>query len=406
MFTILLSFANNRENPLPTLSQEDDALYNTLVPYSKQMDVRILRDSFITTEKLSNCLIKNREELWLVHYGGHANEHELDLEDIPAQATGIAALMAHCPNLVLVVLNGCATQGQVTDLLEAGVKVVIASSVSVGDKAATRFAETLYENLAKGETIQIAFELAKGATDVFRADIDWQRRMSFGRKKAGKNQPLWGIFYQDEMEAILDERLPGFSEQDPRIYLSHDSTDPIVNQLYKSLQNVGYSIIQDKMDLEYGGLISDFVAGMGESDLILVFISDRYIRSPYAMYELHEIARNCKWDKQLFSQKVLPIRLEGIQLGDPNALDPYFDFWEAEESRWKTFIQKRLGKVGKAQMDRYDKILQINQQLGQLLGWLSDIYAGSLDRLVIDDFQIVKDEIERRLRNDTESKKK
>jgi len=46
------------------------------------------------------------------------------------------------------------------------------------------------------------------------------------------------------------------------------------------------------MDLGYKGLISEFMQKIRQGDCIVVVVSDKYLKSPFYMYELLEISRN------------------------------------------------------------------------------------------------------------------
>jgi internalin A len=87
----------------------------------------------------------------------------------------------------------------------------------------------------------------------------------------------------------------------PTVYISYAWGDPqetgvsredIVNQLYETLIREGYNVKRDKMDLEYKGLISQFMADIGRGDCVVVIISDKYLKSPYCMHELLAIYQN------------------------------------------------------------------------------------------------------------------
>ena len=86
-----------------------------------------------------------------------------------------------------------------------------------------------------------------------------------------------------------------------------------MDTLYENLvkEKEEYQILRDKMNLNYGGLISQFMKETSEKGTSLWFLSlDKYIHSPYCMWELYEIGRNCNFDKELFSQRILPIPVE------------------------------------------------------------------------------------------------
>ena len=226
-----------------------------------------------------------------------------------------------------------------------------------------------------------------------------------------------------ELEELIEEqeesipvkpqgpKIPPKVKDIPRVYFSYAWGDPeegtgksredIVNALYESLdrEEKNYQLFRDKMNLNYGGLISEFMEDIGEGDLIVVFISDKYIRSPYCMWEMCEIGRNCKFDKQLFINRILPIPVERLLLHKAEVLEPYFEHWEKELETWKGFIERRVkkGNASEAQMMRYKKTQEIGQKFGDLADWLVDINASTLKLLKEDDYSKVKETIQNRL---------
>jgi CHAT domain len=192
MEVLLLTFANNREHPLPTLASEYAALNKILSP-------RVLRQHFLawsvshaTLDDIAYYLTLFRDRLSLFLYSGHAGRDLLLTEDGASRAGGIAHLLGQCKNLKVVVLNGCSTGGQVAALHAAGVPLVIATSAPVGDEIATQFSEHLFHALETGLTIGEAFEQSIGVA-LSRKDLNVARGV-FNLAPDQANQPLWGIF--------------------------------------------------------------------------------------------------------------------------------------------------------------------------------------------------------------------
>ncbi len=96
-----------------------------------------------------------------------------------------------------------------------------------------------------------------------------------------------------------------------------ESREKIVDELYESLKNDGYQVVRDKMDLGYKGLISNFIKRIGKGQIVIVAISDKYLKSPYCMFELLEIYRNARLEKDEFVKVIFPIRVESIALNKP-----------------------------------------------------------------------------------------
>ncbi len=175
-----------------------------------------------------------------------------------------------------------------------------------------------------------------------------------------------------------------------------ESREDIVNKLYDSLNADGFALKRDKMDLGYKGLISEFMKDIGRSNLIIVAISDKYLRSHYCMHELNEIYRNARQEKEEFSKRVFPIRAESIKMSDPLVIDEYLSFWEEEEKKWETLVQKRTGSVG-AYFGTFNNIKEINNNIGNLMAFLQDMNSLSKRLLAEADFVPVKDAIRQRL---------
>ena len=170
-------------------------------------------------------------------------------------------------------------------------------------------------------------------------------------------------------------------------------------QLFSMLQNDGFTVIRDKTERDYGGLISEFIKETSKGDLVIVIISDAYLRSPDCMYELYEIARQNRFEAHDFAHRILPILLEEINLDDIDIQEKYFDYWEAEKAKQGEFVQKRLqrGNLTQAQSDRFGRVQNVEQNLGNLIGWLADIYSSTLKLLGEDDFEVIKEAVKKRL---------
>lgn len=224
MSAIFLAFANDPNNRLPTLSQEDDQVYATLSRRAAQQHFTLHRDSFSTTTKIAEFLVLYRDSLSIFLYSGHAERDALLLEDETAQAQGIAQLLGQCPNLKIIILNGCSTGGQVERLLQlASNPIVIATSAPVNDFAATQFSIRFFQTLSEQfDTVENAFEAGIGA-----AQLTSQAATRAGREQLPGNtqqEPVWGIFYNPAAGVNLSWALPtdlsmSTAGQEPNAYL-------------------------------------------------------------------------------------------------------------------------------------------------------------------------------------------
>lgn len=170
-----------------------------------------------------------------------------------------------------------------------------------------------------------------------------------------------------------------------------------VDKLYKTLMKDGFAVKRDKMNVGFGELISQFMNKLGQADLIVVFLTDKYLRSVYCMWELCEIHRNSKLEAHLFAQRVLPIRLEEINLSKPRTLTKYHSHWEELFQEWDEYFDKFRNKAKGPQWDEYQKIRTINDQFGEVVGIFNDMNAIDRDILADNGHDIIKETILRRI---------
>ncbi len=207
MDVVFLAFANEEERPLMALKNEDDAIMGSLAPRQAAQHFMIHRDSAATIDKIANYLSLYRDNIVLFHYAGHADGKSLHLGSEAARSQGVAELLAQCPRLKLVVLNGCSTKGQIKYLRECGVKAVIATHAPIDDNKAETFAQRFYQCLANNDDVNTAFDTAiaqvrSGADQsVFRSSSwDGEEESDFD-----PNEPMWALIADDE---VLQWRLP------------------------------------------------------------------------------------------------------------------------------------------------------------------------------------------------------
>lgn len=178
-----------------------------------------------------------------------------------------------------------------------------------------------------------------------------------------------------------DEREPG------------ESREKIVNELYTSLIRDNFRVIRDKYNLEYKGFISEFMTRIGKGKCVVVAISSKYVKSPYCMFELYEIARQSNFDKHLFADKVVPIMAEFIDFADAAVIDEYLTYWNNEYNEWNELIKRHAGQLAVEQMQRFDKIRMIHQNFGKLAEWIMDMNSLNPRLLAADNFGIIKEAI-------------
>lgn len=219
---ILTAFANDQGRFLESLQQESDAISDALRAKKDGGIIDLEVQQGATIGRLFDLINRYSQDLAVLHYGGHANGSALDLQaaggtNAEAHGGGLAQLLGTLPNLKLVVLNGCATQGHVEQLLAQGVPAVIATSAPVEDNIALQFAREFYTALADpaaSRTIDFAFARAKALVATAKGDaISFETRgTSFGDPEppvVGVDK--WGLYATKGKEVAFAWTLPDHS---------------------------------------------------------------------------------------------------------------------------------------------------------------------------------------------------
>lgn len=104
--------------------------------------------------------------------------------------------------------------------------------------------------------------------------------------------------------------------------------EDFVNRLDIALQANEITIVRDKRDLAYKGLIKEFMKRIGHGKCVILAISDKYLKSRNCMFELLEISKNGQ-----FYERVFPIILPDAKIYDPADRVDYVIHWDNEIQR-------------------------------------------------------------------------
>ena len=114
----------------------------------------------------------------------------------------------------------------------------------------------------------------------------------------------------------------------PEIFISYawgGESEAFVNKLDTTLQAQGITIIRDKRDLGFKGLIKEFMQRIGCGNCVIAVISDKYLKSPNCMFELAEVAANGE-----FYDRIFPIVLSDAKIYKSVARLVYIKHWDQE----------------------------------------------------------------------------
>ena len=161
------------------------------------------------------------------------------------------------------------------------------------------------------------------------------------------------------------------SNDERKVYISYawgGESGRIANELDAALQASGITVIRDKRDLGYKGMIRDFMQQIGRGYAIVVIISDKYLKSPNCMYELVEIARN----KDVY-YRIFPVVLEDADIYDPVHRIKYIKYWEEKLNELDEALKSISSANQQGLRDEIDSYDEIRDNIAHLTFLLKDM---------------------------------
>jgi len=189
----------------------------------------------------------------------------------------------------------------------------------------------------------------------------------------------------------------------PKIFVSYawgdDSSDDarkrgeVVERLCETLRKEDWNIIRDKNAVRSGDLISDFMKLIGLADHVIVVLSDKYLRSPYCMIELHSIYQRSVGDKEDFLRRIIPLMLADAKFGTPEDRVEYARHWETRYLKLKS----NLDYLAVDDFRLYQNMKKWYVDVGDMLAYVNDVLVPcGFDNIVKDDFAALRQMLQRR----------
>ena len=245
---ILLMFANQQDAYLDKLKEESKIINTILSGHDDKGTIKVFREESATIKDMNDALLRFESRVAIFHYAGHADGGSLHFEGGEGNASGIAELLGTLPNLQLVFLNGCSTQGQVEYLMDNGVKAVIATAVPINDEKAVVFAQNFYRALSNFHTIGSAFERTVSLMKTiyggeFSATIVRRGEQAFFDNK---EQMPWGLYLNEGGDEALTWEIPAYREtvQQPHTETLNFKVNQELQEVIKAILDINPALEQ------------------------------------------------------------------------------------------------------------------------------------------------------------------
>jgi hypothetical protein len=210
---IFLAFANDKQNYLYNLTTEQRNIRSELENAERAGLCEVVYETDTTLESIFDVFQKYRGRVAIFHYGGHADDYKMLLEtraggSTVAHSAGLSTFLARQDGLQLVFVNGCCSQNQALELIDAGVPAVVGTIQPIEDQIATDLSTRFYRGLAIGESIDRSWKAAMEMVKSIKGE-DAYRGM--GRTAQTLSAFPWNLHYRDGADKVKDWNLPAAS---------------------------------------------------------------------------------------------------------------------------------------------------------------------------------------------------
>ena len=150
----------------------------------------------------------------------------------------------------------------------------------------------------------------------------------------------------------------------------------IVDKLCAAAEADGHRILRDRDQLSLGDSISAFMNRIGSGDRVFVILSEKYLRSPFCMFELSEVWRTSKQQGDAFLKRVKIFALPDAAIWKPTDWVRWAVHWKSEFDELDALLRQHGGCIVWPANTPTVSLRQMQTfytQVSDILGALADI---------------------------------
>ena len=175
-----------------------------------------------------------------------------------------------------------------------------------------------------------------------------------------------------------------------------------VECLQSALEKDGFEIIRDRDQIKPGERISVFINRLTRADLVVAIVSDKYLRSPYCMYEIYKLWQKHQGDADSLVEHLVPVVLPEVKVRSFRERMPYSKYWAAEAKSLEALIRDPDISPSRESWEEIRLVREFAQHVDGILVFIQDVLMPrSLEAHLEDGFQAVRDALRRRMGEDS-----
>ena len=115
---------------------------------------------------------------------------------------------------------------------------------------------------------------------------------------------------------------------------------------------------------------------LSKADRIVVILSDKYLKSPYCMYELLQIYQRSGSDKKEFMTHIFPVILDDAEISTLKQKANYGRYWKKECAEIAQIIDEGDGDtLGSEGMRQYEYMKDFSGKVSNMLHHINDVLS-------------------------------
>jgi internalin A len=172
----------------------------------------------------------------------------------------------------------------------------------------------------------------------------------------------------------------------------------VVDGLASALEKDGFLPVRDRNEIRPGDRISAFIRRLTRSDLVVAVISDKYLRSPYCMYEIYALWQRSQATADGMIERLVPIVLPDVKIGSVRERLPYLEYWTEQAESLETLIRNPKIRPSSESWEEVRLVREFAHHMDDILFFLQDVLMPrKLEVHFEDGFQAVRDALRRRV---------
>ncbi len=179
---------------------------------------------------------------------------------------------------------------------------------------------------------------------------------------------------------------------DHQVFISYawgGESEIVANEIEAELHANSIQLVRDKADLGFKGLIQEYMEQIGQGRLVVLIISDKYLKSKNCMFELLEVEK-----KGEFYSRVFPVILPDADIYDSLGIINYLKYWDQKIKELNARVKEldNLADTRKVQED-INLYTDIRGAIDSLAARLSNMNTLTLDRMRVSRFKPLTDSL-------------